>query len=337
MQGDFDEAKAMLNKNPSLVLYKGQVTDYSGRTIEGTGYQMALGADDVSRQAHPDEGMADMIREYFIKALSDDEKRANEEISKQFKEQFPEKEFPEYYETDEKKRTEIIQRKEAVDSDLKALETVANAILHADAKEIIATRTGKQDQYGWDEYELKVTGECAKALQAFRDYLKPQAVIKKGEHFNAQLLVKALEKYVGDQYDLFGGHWNDPKNLLFWRQVIGYIERYLPANLAQAFCQGLYNVTLGGESLKRDLKLYDKSFFFPSDLSSSSGLGFDHSVDSYYGVCHAGGGWWRCREVWKDYVEQQKQFFDYLAACRKTVKEECFMRDFVNCRRNNKL
>lgn len=282
VHGDFKKAKAMLDKNPSLVFYRGQVTDYSGRTLEGTAYQIALGAEDVSRQGHMDEGMADMIRGYFIKALENDENHANEEIEKQFKEQFPEIEFPEYYETDEKKRTTIIRRKEAFDPDIIALEKVANAILHADTKEIQAIRTGTQDRHAYDNLELKVTGECAKALQAFRDYLKPQTVIKKGKHFNTQLLIKALDKYISNQYNLFGGHWNTPKNLLFWRQVIGYIQRYMPANLAQAFCQGLWNMTTGGSSLERNLKLEDESFFYPLNLSSSPGLGFDHSICSYY-------------------------------------------------------
>jgi len=323
VHGDLEEAKVMLDKNPSLVLYSGQITDYSGRTIKGTAYQIALGADDVSRAAHPDEGMADMIRDYFIKALSDDEKRANEEISKQFKEQFPEKEFPEYYEADKKKRAEIIKRKEVADPDIKALETLANTILHADAKEIKATLTGEQDQDGWDEYILTVSGECAKALQAFRDYLKPQTVIKKGKHFNTQLLVKALEKYIGEQYDLFGGHLNNPKNLLFLRQVIGYIERYLPANLAQAFCQGLGYAAR--QSLERNLKLKDSSFFYPRDLSSSSGLGFNHAV---WGGWDRGavdmigatidGGWSRS---WKAYVEQKQQSFICLQHVKKRSKK----------------
>lgn len=325
VHGDLVEAKAMLDKNPSLVLYKGQVTDYSGRTIEGTGYEIALGAEDVSRKEHPKEGMADMIRKYFIKALNHDEKSANEEIEKQFNEQFPTEEFPEYYEPNEEKQAEIIKRKIAADPDIQELETLAKAILHADEKEIKATPTDKQDQYGYDEYELKVTGECAKALQAFRDYLNPQAVIKKGKHFNTQLLVKALEKYAGEQHDLFGGLWNNPKNLLFWRQVIGYIERYLPANLAQAFCQGLWNVTDGGQSLKRNLKLDDKSFFFPPDLSSSSGLGFDHSVYSYLGGCAGSGeqsgvthGGGRARGAFlQTYVEQKQQSFVCLCGMLK--------------------
>jgi anaerobic selenocysteine-containing dehydrogenase len=199
--------------------------------------------------------------------------------------QFPENEFPEYYETDEKKREQIIAAKNASDPDIKVLETIANAILHADAKEIKCTPKGTKDRYGDEEYTLEVTGNCANALQAFRDYLKPQGVIKKGKHFNAELLVKAFEKYVSAQYTAFGGTWNSPKNLLFWRQVIGYIERYLPASSAQAFCQGLYNVTEGGQSLNRDLKLDGGVTFFPSVPSSCSGLGFDHGV---YGAV-----WWR--------------------------------------------
>jgi len=340
VHGDYEEVKAMLDKNPSLVLYKGQITDYSGRTFEGTGLKIALWAEDVSREGHPNEGMADMIRGYFIKALGNDENKADEEIRKQCMEQFPKDEFPEYYESDEKKREEIIKQKEAADPDIEALETVAKAIASADAKEIKATLTDKKDEYNNDKYELKVTGKCAKALEVFRDYLKPQGVIKKGK-YKAQLLIKALEKYVGEQYDLFGGHWNDPKNLLFWCQVIGYIQRYLPANLAQALCQGLYNLTEYAYSLKRK-KLVDGSFFFPKDVSAWR-LGFDFAEDSgsggvlrWEGVTDSwrGGVVGACYET---YVMQKQQSFVCLCGMLKTgVKDELSMFDTVDCRRNNK-
>lgn len=310
VRGEMQEVKILLDKNPSLVLYKGQVTDYSGRTIEGTAYQMALGAEDVSRKESFESGMAEIIRGYFFKAkeFKRNVKAANKEINDQFEKQFPREEFEEYYITDEKKREAITNEKNAKDPDIKALEEVAKAIRAADPNEIKRIPRGHNNQYGYPEYDLEVTGNCAKALQAFRDYLMPRSIIKKGKHFNAHLLLKAFEKYVGPQFDDFGGSWDNPKNLLFSRQVIGYIERYLPANFAQAFCQGLYSLTNRWRPLKRDLKLEDKSFFYPP-VGSSSGLGVDRMVYCYSRGSTSGGqvagrGSAVC---YKAYVEQ-KQF-----------------------------
>ena len=58
------------------MLYKGKVIDYSGRRIKGTGYQMALGAEDVE--------MAEMIQGYLAE-LPD----GLAEIIRQQKQQFP--------------------------------------------------------------------------------------------------------------------------------------------------------------------------------------------------------------------------------------------------------
>jgi hypothetical protein len=287
VRAELSEAKAVLERNPALVLYKGQVTDYSGRTIEGTAYQIALGAEDVStgkdqKGNDKNDGMAKMIRSYFKRAYHNDEKAAAEEISKQLKAQFPEKEFPEYYEVDDKKREAIIKAKNANDPDIRALEVVTQAIINADVNEIKRIPKGTKNRDGKDEYTLEVTGECAKALQVFRNYLMPRGVIKKGKHFNAQLLIKASEKYASDQYKDYP--CDSPKNLLFWHQVIGYIQRYLPACAAMACLQSFYTVTDDGQSLKRDCKLAGNLGFFPLDLAAQSGLGFDHAYYSYYGI-----------------------------------------------------
>lgn len=57
IRGEQAEAEAMLKKNPALLLEKGKVTDYSGRTIQGTAFQLALGAEDAE--------MCEMIAPYF--------------------------------------------------------------------------------------------------------------------------------------------------------------------------------------------------------------------------------------------------------------------------------
>jgi hypothetical protein len=71
---------------------------------------------------------------------------------------------------------------------------------------------------------------------------------------------------------------------MFWQKVIGYIQRYLPACYAQAFCQGLYDIVDEGKKLSRSLEhqynKYNKRVkFYPLDLNPVFRLGVN------YGAC----------------------------------------------------
>jgi hypothetical protein len=127
-------------------------------------------------------------------------------------------------------------------------------------------------------------------LNEFREYLKPKDVIKSDKHFNMQLLVEAFKLY-NENYDRFGG-WNAPKNNLCWCKVIGFIQRFLPANYAQAFCQGVYYIVESNEKLNRSLKFrYGNNIsFFPLDTFPSSRLGFDFAGGVYATMGDAGPG-----------------------------------------------
>jgi hypothetical protein len=282
VRGKKDEVKAILDENPSLVLYKGQVMDYSGRIIEGTAYQIALGAEDVNRavlgkdnkpvldskgniKLLPDEGMAEMIRGYFIKAFNQDEKAANEEIQKQQEEQ-----FPGGYEAYEN-LPEVKQEKA---NDIKALREVIDAIEKA-------TVTFTNTTYSASKGEVKVDANCQAALDKFIEHLRPKGILRHGKHFNVELLAEAFKSYDDEKrFNDFGGSWDSPKNVLMWRKVIGYIQRYLPANCAQAFCQGLYFIVDDNEKLTRSLKFSLESAvsFFPLDSDPCSRLGFDFAA-----------------------------------------------------------
>ncbi|MDR3491351.1 MAG: hypothetical protein P4M12_04810 [Gammaproteobacteria bacterium] len=235
VKGDQKEAEELIKVNPKLLLSKGMVVDYSDRSIEGTAFQMALGAEDV--KYHEDEEcMAEMIQRY-LRQLPDGEL----EIQKQIQEQ-----FPEGWEAKENERAK---------NDLAALNKVVNAISVSQPND-----------------------NCEAALNEFREYLKPNCVIKTGKHFNAQLLVEAFKLY-DKNYDRFGDY-NSHKNILCWRKVIGYIQRFLPASYAQAFVQGVYYIVESGEKLNRSLKFrYENDVsFFPLDSDPSSRLGFDFAA-----------------------------------------------------------
>ena len=132
----------------------------------------------------------------------------------------------------------------------------------------------EEEFYDFSPLNAAITNNNAEAaLKKFREDFKPR-VIKKGKHFNPKLLLAAIDQYsLGDSYS-------------FWRLVIGYLQRMLPACYAQAFCQCLDKIASDNQPLKRSLKLDDGHSFFPIDLSSHSGLGFDFGI---YNAQHASG------------------------------------------------
>ena len=95
---------------------------------------------------------------------------------------------------------------------------------------------------------------------------------------------------------LLYGCWNSAKNMLFWRQVIGYIQRFLPACYAQAFSQGLYYIVENGEKLRRSLEFrYDPGvFIFPLDADPHFRLGYEYGCATLGADLRAracGGSW----------------------------------------------
>ncbi len=92
--------------------------------------------------------------------------------------------------------------------------------------------------------------------------------------FNTSHLIKALQVY-NEKFH----NWSWHQRNLFWRQVIGYVQRFVPACYAQAFVQGLNYLIEKKRPLERALKFkYDSDSYFP--LLDSGGLGFDFAIYS---------------------------------------------------------
>jgi TPR repeat protein len=242
VKGEQDLAEEMIKENVSLLFKSGKATDYSGRTLEGTALQMALGAQDVAVGNGYFSGkcMTEMIIAYL-------KKYAEPEIKRQYDLQ-----FPPGWEKEEKKRSQI---------DSERLGDVIQTICKSEEEK-----------------------ECQEALQTFRDFLTPKNVIRTGYHFNQKLLLEAFQLYQKNfhRFDDLDS-W---KNKLIWSQVIGYIQRFLPACDAQALCQGLYPLMIeesecSEAELNRSLKLgwysTGSTSFFPLP-SSPSGLGYEWAV-----------------------------------------------------------
>lgn len=90
--------------------------------------------------------------------------------------------------------------------------------------------------------------------------------------FNPKHLIKAFELF--DNYYV---KWrNVHRKELLWRLVVGYMQRFLPANIAQDTAQGLYYRQ--DQKSNRSFALYEVGSIFPLTFASFSGLGFHFCV-----------------------------------------------------------
>ena len=267
--GNLVAAKAMLEVDPRLVLQAGCTETPSGlKLLHTTPLECALGAGDPE--------MAKMIEPYFdakqIKggAMVRDEQYAH---YRQLIEDMlnPEKNPPYDF-------TLLIEAlMAATEEDMSAAlnhDTTHNSVLRA-------------------------------VLEQFRKDFAPGSITS-GMHFNYQHLLRAYEVYGSNWEDLSksvgNGYGRYGKLQLFSSQIIGFIQRSLPAIDRMAYAQSLYNVAKNEAEIKRDL----------ADNHSLSGLGFEYYADcGAQGNLYWGGiiglAWSGDVGIWKTYIEQKHQ------------------------------
>ena len=124
------------------------------------------------------------------------------------------------------------------------------------------------------------------ALIQFRKDVTPGIVKKPQMHYNYQTLIHALEIFdlEFDNLRLASGYNHDK---LVWRQVIGYLERGLPAIGRFAFARGLRDLVENKMPLERKVafKLTDNSFPDTSSGDDRKGLGFDYGLYETLAPC----------------------------------------------------
>ena len=114
------------------------------------------------------------------------------------------------------------------------------------------------------------------ALNHFRGDFKALAMHE--TFFNPSHLISSLNVYNEQFYN-----WSLAKRDLFWRQIIGYTQRFLPAGFAQVLVQGIYSIVEDQKPLVRSLQFkYDNGSYYP--LVDSSGLGFDFAIGESWGL-----------------------------------------------------
>jgi len=109
------------------------------------------------------------------------------------------------------------------------------------------------------------------ALNKFRKAFELNS--SKEKVFNPQHLLRVYECYNKNRNKFS----TDDKCNLFWRQVIGYVQRYLPACYLQAFAQGIYHMVGWEAELSRNFTCVTNNIDIKFG-ANKVGLGFDWAV-----------------------------------------------------------
>jgi len=258
--GNEDGVLELLRCNASLVTEKRTVIDYSDREVDdATPFQMALRAGD--------EVMAEKIKDLYLRANPEN---GQQELDNQFNEI-----FPDGYESHLR-----AQQQAADDFERDYLNPLIEAITNASRQDLDAALA--------KQYNDSVLHQRLTAFKTAFDELSKNEKI-----YNPNHLLKAFKKY-DENFDRWRDKFNDNhwRHVdLFWRQVIGWQQRYMTTNYAQSFCTGLANMFNDGRPLQRTLGLRHyangRAFqFFPLERHGYSNLGSDFGICSY--------GWARC-------------------------------------------
>jgi hypothetical protein len=251
--GEYDQLKALLDENPYLVLLRGDVTTPGGLTVKNTTLLECAIGAGDWAINENSPGMAEMIMGYFDKV-----KGGASALESQL----------------ERCRTCLLELEHQKAYDLTGLMRIIKKASPNDVKIALSKKNNDSD--------------LCKAIIQFRDDVRPGTITEPHMHYNYQTLIHALllldqewEKLSEDQQDLF------------WRQVIGYLQRSLPAVNRFIFARGsLYSLVQHGGALERSLEYkYAAGFSFPSCSagdSDCSGPGFDIAIYAGARVAHAG-------------------------------------------------
>jgi hypothetical protein len=136
--------------------------------------------------------------------------------------------------------------------------------------------------------------------------------------FNPFYLLMAFEFY-NEEFDNF----NDPdRRDLFWRQVIGYIQRHLSACYLQAFARSIYYIVEYDEKVRRDFEFNDaKGSYMRANKGELNNLGYNYAA-----MLRIGGGAQVSGGVFKFSTDRFKKFL----RTKKSGLENLFTRIVMN-------
>lgn len=274
-RGEMQAAKAMLDKNPRFVLQSGNVVTRAGLVVN---CKTPL----ECALGEGDAEMAEMIISYFSK-----------------------------FEGGEAAKESQLERyqpliKNMLNQDHYNLTELIEIIKNSSAIDITAALNKNMDH----------ASKVRDALIEFRKAVDPRDINKPRMHYNYQTLIHAFNIYDSQWSSLFQASENNlDKCELVWRQVIGYLQRSLPAFDRFAFANGLSDLVALNISVKRttDYKYGTGSFPDTSTDASCSGLGFDYALGGRAAGSALRGG---CAGLFQTYLQQK--LMDLLNLCNSS-------------------
>lgn len=245
--GDEKLAKKIVTVHPKLLLdASARVKDYSGKEIKDlTPLQAAICAGDVD--------MVQMIFDVLQHKLEDGITLSFEpkhEIQRQFSKIYPEGidavEAYQKVEAQAFKASTLNQIFAAINA---ATENQVKFELDTPGQAIIAT----EEELRFEQENPGVVSEHRRLNVALHNFRAQVAALSNLETiFNPFNLLAAFDLY-NEQYDNLSGNDDEQENKrdLLWWQVVGYIQRHLPACYLQAFARGICAIAEEGAKLER--------------------------------------------------------------------------------------
>lgn len=122
------------------------------------------------------------------------------------------------------------------------------------------------------DFKLPDNSKLLKALETFRGNFT--ALSCKENVFNPKHLISA--------YEMHDKLRNSHHRVLFWRQIIGFVQRFLPSNLAMDCAQGFCARVEKKEKSKRSFRCaYGGKLIFPLAFDRIYTLGYNHAIDGW--------------------------------------------------------
>jgi hypothetical protein len=284
--GELTKAEEMIKADPALLLQASDVVTRSGLLVKRvTPYECALGAGDPECAA--------MMAPYFAKIQKGEQERAAQ------------------YERYKPAINGMMNELDQTEKD--KLETLIE-IIKGSANNDVTAALLKDMSHG---------SLLRDALCNFRDDVRPKEVTQPEMHYNYQRLIYAFNLLDREWTKLNNGN-NYDKCDLVWRQVIGYLQRGLPAVDRFAFAKGLYDLVENHGPVVRNTDFKYGGGSFSDTLkgdSDFSGVGFDYGIDGRAAAHGVRRGWHA--DYYKLYVEQKHQTCRTYAATPNKENSVC--------------